>query len=351
MHGILAVWRKRIRNPAIDRSECPCLRPVSSQRLIATGEPPTVCNIHESLQLKLIESAAIGSRQPDEFVGYFWRPRWHATPDRRHTRRNRTRTKSLLQNGEDFERRFASFARKDKQPSMSERAEARTLPALIGWIAATALLTVPEARVVARSPAIVQPVTPNAYAYVPAELTRTAPLVILLHGAGGDARNFIEQFKRQADERGVILLSIQSRGRTWAQRKPKDGEADVANIKAAIGGLAAKAPFEPGRTVVMGFSDGASYALSVGMAYPDLFRTIVAFSPGYAFAPPRLDTEQRIFISHSRRDPILPAENTRQMIKGLKSAGFAPEVHWFNGGHEIDPELKKAAFDFALSER
>ena len=98
----------------------------------------------------------------------------------------------------------------------------------------------------------------------------------------------------------------------------------------------------------MGFSDGASYALSVGMAYPDLFRTIVAFSPGYAFAPSRLDTKQRIFIAHSRRDPILPADNTREMVKGLKSAGFDPDVRWFNGGHEIDPALKNAAFDFAL---
>lgn len=211
------------------------------------------------------------------------------------------------------------------------------------------LLAVTAAPASARMPAIVQQLTPKAYAYVPADLTGPAPLIVLLHGAGGDARNFIDEFKRQADERRLILLSVQSNGRTWARRKPQDDEADVANIKAAISGLAARVPFEPERTTVLGFSDGASYALSVGMAYPDLFRTIVAFSPGYAFAPRELDTDQRIFIAHSRRDPILPAENTRQMVKGLERAGFTPEVHWFNGGHEIDPQLKKAAFDFALA--
>jgi predicted esterase len=220
--------------------------------------------------------------------------------------------------------------------------------ALTGLFAA--LLVVAAVPAAARMPAIVQEVTPRAFAYVPADVTGPVPLIVLLHGAGGDARNFLNQFKREADARGVILISIQSNGRTWAQRKPKDGEADVANIKAAIIALSAKAPFEPGRTTVLGFSDGASYALSVGMAYPELFRTIVAFSPGYAFAPSNLDTQQRIFIAHSRRDPILPVENTRQMVKGLESAGFAPEVHWFNGGHEIDPELKKAAFDFALAQ-
>lgn len=216
------------------------------------------------------------------------------------------------------------------------------------WVA-LALSSVASAPAVSRMPAIVQQVTPNAYAYVPATLSTPAPLIVLLHGAGGDAREFLDQFKRDADARGVILLSVQSDGRTWAQRKPQDSEADVANIKAALIGLSTKAPFEPGRTTVMGFSDGASYALSIGMAYPVLFHTIVAFSPGYAFAPRELETHQRIFIAHSRRDPILPAENTRQMVKGLERAGFAPEVHWFNGGHEIDPKLKKAAFDFALA--
>ena len=146
----------------------------------------------------------------------------------------------------------------------------------------------------------------------------------------------------------MILLSVQSVGRTWTQRKPNDREADVANIKTAIEGLSSTTSIDAHLIAVMGFSDGASYALSVGMAYPELFRTIVAFSPGYAFAPSKLDTKQRIFISHSRRDPILPADNTREMVKGLQRAGFQPEVHWFNGGHEIDPQLKAAAFDFAL---
>lgn len=209
-----------------------------------------------------------------------------------------------------------------------------------------ALLAVSPASL-AQAPAAVQRVTPKAFAYIPTGVTAPAPLVVLLHGAGGNARNFLDQFKRTADERRVVLLSVQSNGRTWATRKPNEREADVANIKAAIGELTGKT-LVADRATVMGFSDGASYALSVGMAYPDLFRTIVAFSPGYAFAPSRLDTKQRIFIAHSRRDPILPADNTREMVKGLKSAGFDPDVRWFNGGHEIDPALKNAAFDFAL---
>jgi phospholipase/carboxylesterase len=216
----------------------------------------------------------------------------------------------------------------------------------IALILAAALIVAPATPACAAAPAAIQRTGSNAYAYVPASVTAPAPLVVLLHGAGGDARSFISQFRREADERGIILLSVQSTGRTWAQRKPNEGEADVDSIKAAVGGL--KAPVDPGRRTVMGFSDGASYALSIGMAYPGLFRTIVAFSPGYAFAPSEPDTEQRLFIAHSGRDPILPAENTRRMAEELERAGYSPQVHWFNGGHEIDPALKKVAFDFAL---
>ncbi len=214
---------------------------------------------------------------------------------------------------------------------------------------ASAVFAAPASPATARTPAIVQHVSTNAFAYVPATITGPAPLIVVLHGAGGDARYFLDQFKHDADQRGAILLSVQSSGRTWAQRRPTDDEADVANIKAAIAQLTAKAPIDRSRTTVLGFSDGASYALSIGMAYPGLFRTIVAFSPGYAFAPSDIDTEQRIFIAHSRRDPILPAANVRDMIEGLEGAGYSPVVHWFNGGHEIDPQLKNAALDFALA--
>jgi len=214
---------------------------------------------------------------------------------------------------------------------------------------ASAVFAAPASPATARTPAIVQHVSTNAFAYVPATITGPAPLIVVLHGAGGDARYFLDQFKHDADQRGAILLSVQSSGRTWAQRRPTDDEADVANIKAAIAQLTAKAPIDRSRTTVLGFSDGASYALSIGMAYPGLFRTIVAFSPGYAFAPSDIDTEQRIFIAHSRRDPILPAANARDMIEGLEGAGYSPVVHWFNGGHEIDPQLKNAALDFALA--
>ena len=63
-------------------------------------------------------------------------------------------------------------------------------------------------------------------------------------------RSALDQFKHDADRRGAILLSVQSSGRTWAQRKPTDDETDVANIKTAISELTVKAPIDRGRTTL-----------------------------------------------------------------------------------------------------
>jgi phospholipase/carboxylesterase len=46
-----------------------------------------------------------------------------------------------------------------------------------------------------------------------------------------------------------------------------------------------------------GFSDGASYALSLGLANGDLFTHLAAFSPGFIAPAPSIGTP-RIFISH-----------------------------------------------------
>ncbi len=53
--------------------------------------------------------------------------------------------------------------------------------------------------------------------YVPAGLpmNRPAPLVVMLHDAGGGARGGLAPFLPLADAAGLILLAPDSRGGTW----------------------------------------------------------------------------------------------------------------------------------------
>ena len=53
------------------------------------------------------------------------------------------------------------------------------------------------------------------YAPAPHRPDRPAPLLVMLHGAGADARQVLAMAVPAADEFGVLLVAPDSRGRTW----------------------------------------------------------------------------------------------------------------------------------------
>src|SRR5215212_1100745 len=124
----------------------------------------------------------------------------------------------------------------------------------------------------------------EGYLYVPADYrTETpAPLVLLLHGAGEDARDGLAQLRGQAEEPGIILLALSSRGPTWDSILDRGRHgSDIAAIDRALEHTFSRCAVDPSRVAVGGYSDGASYALSLGITNGDLFSHVLAFSPGF----------------------------------------------------------------------
>ena len=206
----------------------------------------------------------------------------------------------------------------------------------------------------------------GAFAYVPAAAAKAPlPLVVLLHGAGGRADRFLDRFVADADRGGFVLLALQSKGSTW-DLVPRGGAgggplamksgpvmrfgSDVARIDAVLAELYARVRVDPRRSALLGFSDGASYALSLGLANPQLFASIVALSPGFVTIPARIAPAQRIFIAHGRRDQILPFQVARKDIVGLLvSNGLKPQFREFDGDHRIDDQALAEALAYALA--
>ena len=114
------------------------------------------------------------------------------------------------------------------------------------------------------------------------------------------------QLREQADEAGLILLALSSCGPTWdlilgrGQYGP-----DIAAIDRALEHAFSRCAVDPARVAVGGYSDGASYALSIGIANGDLFTHVLAFSPGF-LAPASQVGSPRIFVSHGTQDRWLP---------------------------------------------
>jgi phospholipase/carboxylesterase len=129
---------------------------------------------------------------------------------------------------------------------------------------------------------------------------RPAPLLIMLHGAGSRGENALKPLLHLADEVGLILVAPDSRGRTWDLILDAYGP-DVALIDRALAQIFAQYMIAPARVALGGFSDGASYALSLGLTNGDLFDSLIAFSPGF-MAPADRRNAPRFFISHGRED-------------------------------------------------
>ena len=174
----------------------------------------------------------------------------------------------------------------------------------------------------------------------PAAAARPLPLVVLLHGAGSSAQAGIALLADLADEHGLLLLAPDSRGSTWDVIRGGFGP-DVEFLDTALEYVFASCPVERARIALGGFSDGASYALSLSITNGDLFSHLVAFSPGFA-APAEPVGRPRIFVTHGVGDRVLPIERcSRQLVPVLRGGGYDVTYEEFDGGHTVPPALAR----------
>lgn len=185
----------------------------------------------------------------------------------------------------------------------------------------------------------------NPVLYVPADhdAAAPAPLAVLFHGAGGSADSWVSPYIH-ADRLGLLVLLMQSRGRTWDLVMGGWG-ADVDAVDAALNVVFQGCAVDPGAVCLGGFSDGASCALSLGLLNPELVGRLIAFSPGFRTAPAR-DPAPRVFVSHGARDTTLPVSTTRRIVAELRAEGCDVTYTEFDGGHAVPAEISRAAFDW-----
>jgi phospholipase/carboxylesterase len=189
--------------------------------------------------------------------------------------------------------------------------------------------------------------TRDGLLYVPAgyRTDRPAPLALLLHGAGGHAHHGLALLQHFADVSGLILLAPESRRKTWDVILDAYGP-DVAFIDRALAQTFQRYAVDPAHVAVGGFSDGASYALSLGLTNGDLLTHVIAFSPGF-MAPTRQQGSPRLFISHGTHDQVLPIDHcSRRIVPQLRRAGYDVRYREFDGPHTILPAIAREAVEW-----
>jgi phospholipase/carboxylesterase len=171
------------------------------------------------------------------------------------------------------------------------------------------------------------------------------PLVVMLHGAGGNRDSARTRFPL-ADELGFIILAPDSRDeRTWDELLGAFGP-DEQFIGASLGYVFNKFSIDASRIALAGVSDGASYALSLGIGNGDIFSHLIAFSAAFVL-PARVRGKPRIFVSHGTEDQVMPIDATgRDVVRRLKALGYDVTYREFKGGHTVPPEISREAFEW-----
>jgi phospholipase/carboxylesterase len=189
----------------------------------------------------------------------------------------------------------------------------------------------------------------EALLYIPeGAIGEPAALAVMLHGAGGNAEQGLGLIKDCADERQLIVLAPESRKNSWDIISDSHYGPDVSFIDDALHETFSLYVVDGERIALGGFSDGASYALSLGLSNASLFQYVLAFSPGF-MAPARVEGRPRVYISHGTRDDVLPIDRcSRKLVGFLQQHNLPVRYREFEGPHTVPPEVRQDAIDWFL---
>jgi phospholipase/carboxylesterase len=197
------------------------------------------------------------------------------------------------------------------------------------------------------------------------------PLLIMLHGLGGDEHS-MSFFTRSIPAAFTVIsprapIAIQpgmfpgytDRGYSWVRSVPAP---DRVSFAPAIDQLRPFIrAFNRARVFLMGFSQGAALSYALSLAEPDLIAGVIAlagFLPNEAMPPawratsaePRTWRERTLserseskgasprygyLIIHSIDDQIVPLQRAHQARDFLQALGAPVEYHAYPGGHKI----------------
>lgn len=179
------------------------------------------------------------------------------------------------------------------------------------------------------------------------DLNAPVPLLVFFHGAGGEANKILPHVVRWARARRFLLLAPQSMLPTWDLVIGGHGP-DLERLETALIQVSTHFRIDPAHLAFAGFSDGGSYALSVGLTNGDVASHIIALSAGFMNTFVRHGSP-KVFIAHGRSDAQLPFETSaRPHALKLLEEGVDLTLLPFDGDHVIVAGVVERAISFFM---
>jgi phospholipase/carboxylesterase len=183
--------------------------------------------------------------------------------------------------------------------------------------------------------------------------------IILLHGFGSNEEDLFSFASELGHRAHIISLQAPFRlpygGYAWYDLDLSRSErSEMANLDQARESLRmilemreyllATYGFDPQKTWLMGFSQGAIMSYALALNYPELFSFLIGMS-GYIeerLIPtdphPNRFRDLDILATHGRFDEVLPVQWARNSVARMQDWGMACKYREYDMGHGVSPE-------------
>lgn len=184
---------------------------------------------------------------------------------------------------------------------------------------------------------------------------RRYPLVTVLHGAGRQDEMLVKGLRDEPERRQALVFVPRSIAPTW-DLIAGGPRVDLDFFEYAWDLIYRRYPVDFERQVLMGYSDGASYGLSVGLSNPGMFSALIAWAAGFVVADPeRFDAQApkpRIYLEYGSHDELFPFERVAlPMRANLEAAGCDVTFSVDEGGrHWPSGSFHREALDWYFAE-
>lgn len=192
--------------------------------------------------------------------------------------------------------------------------------------------------------------------------TESYPVLITLHGNGGDAGSMAGAFEAYS-RLPVIIVAPQgqypkARGYSWFNETVDKSKWEVEDKK-CIDYLVqiikdVQKYYKMDNLFLLGFSQGASLAYMAGFRHPSMFRGIAAIGGSL----PAIDTEGsvvkmediknadglKVFVARGVDDSLVPKRFYDYQIKFLNENDYDVDSYEYNGPHDLTADLLREIY-------
>lgn len=175
-----------------------------------------------------------------------------------------------------------------------------------------------------------------------------APVLLTLHGTGGDEREITALAQHLDASAGVLSPRgrVTEGGANRWFRRLREGVFDVDDVIVRAGELAAfitaarkEYALSDAPLIAVGFSNGANIALATALLHPHVLSQVVAFSGMYPFGDrdPVSDlTGVELLLLNGSADPMAPATSVEVLERTASAHGASVTRITRPGTHGID---------------